>query len=115
MTKEVFNLTDLSNKKCTPCEVGAIPLQPMEIKNMLKDLEEGWTSEDDKSIQKTFKFDDFMGAMGFANRIADLAEEEGHHPTLTVSWGKLKVKLMTHKIKGLHENDFILAAKVDKL
>ncbi len=115
MTKEVFNLTDLSNKKCTPCEVGAIPLQPVEIKNMLKDLEEGWTSEDDKSIQKTFKFDDFMGAMGFANRIADLAEEEGHHPTLTVSWGKLKVNLMTHKIKGLHENDFILAAKIDKL
>ncbi|HZH92538.1 MAG TPA: 4a-hydroxytetrahydrobiopterin dehydratase, partial [Tissierellaceae bacterium] len=75
-------MTDLSNKKCTPCEVGAIPLQPMEIKNMLKDLEEGWTSEDDKSIQKTFKFDDFMGAMDFANRIADLAEEEGHHPTL---------------------------------
>ena len=108
-------MTDLSNKKCTPCEVGAIPLQPVEIKNMLKDLEDGWTSEDHKSIQKTFKFDDFMGAMDFANRIADLAEEEGHHPTLTVSWGKLKVKLMTHKIKGLHENDFILAAKVDKL
>jgi len=108
-------LSDLSNKKCTPCEVGAIPLQPEEIKNMLKDLDEGWSSDDDKSIHKTFKFDDFMGAMNFANSIAKLAEEEGHHPTLTVSWGKLKASLMTHKIKGLHENDFILAAKIDKL
>ncbi|WP_409229287.1 4a-hydroxytetrahydrobiopterin dehydratase [Gudongella sp. SC589] len=108
-------MSDLSNKKCTPCEVGAIPLQPEEIKNMLKDLDEGWSSDDDKSIHKTFKFDDFMGAMNFANSIAKLAEEEGHHPTLTVSWGKLKASLMTHKIKGLHENDFILAAKIDKL
>ena len=115
MIKEVFSLSDLSNKKCTPCEVGAIPLQPEEIKNMLKDLDEGWSSDDDKSIHKTFKFDDFMGAINFANSIAKLAEEEGHHPTLTVSWGKLKASLMTHKIKGLHENDFILAAKIDKL
>ncbi len=115
MTKEVFILSELSNKKCVPCEVGAIPLQPDEVKDMLKELEEGWSSEDDKAIQKTFKFDDFMGAMDFANKIAELAEEEGHHPILTVSWGKLKAKLMTHKIKGLHENDFILAAKIDKL
>ncbi|MGM0395726.1 MAG: 4a-hydroxytetrahydrobiopterin dehydratase [Bacillota bacterium] len=108
-------MSDLSNKKCTPCEIGAIPLQPNEIQNMLKELDEGWSSEDNASIQKTFKFKDFMGAMDFANKIAELAEEEGHHPTLTVSWGKLQVKLLTHKIKGLHENDFILASKIDKL
>lgn len=115
MTKEVFILSELSNKKCVPCEVGAIPLQPDEVKDMLKELDEGWSSEDDKSIQKTFKFDDFMGAMNFANKIADLAEEEGHHPSLKVSWGKLKVNLQTIKIKGLHDNDFILASKIDKL
>ena len=108
-------MSELSSKKCTPCEVGAIPLQPSEIENMLKELDQDWGSPDDRSIERTFSLGNFMEAMELANRIATLAEEEGHHPTLTISWGKLKVKLLTHKIKGLHENDFILASKIDKL
>lgn len=108
-------MSELSKKKCVPCEVGAIPLQPNEIQEMLKQLEEGWDSKDNKSIQKTFKFKNFLEAMEFANKITEVAENEGHHPTLTISWGKLRVKLFTHKIDGLHENDFILAAKIDKL
>ncbi len=82
--------------------------------NMLKQVK-GWApSEDGRSILKQFKFHNFTEAMDFANKITPIAEAEGHHPDLCVSWGKVVVELSTHAIKGLSENDFILAAKIDQ-
>jgi len=76
----------------------------------------GWKlSGDGKHISKEFKFENFLEAMGFANKITAIAEEEGHHPDLSIGWGRVGVELTTHAIKGLSENDFILAAKIDKI
>lgn len=107
-------MAKLEDKKCVPCQVGGIPLIKSEIEDYLKDVH-GWKNIDDKKIEKELKFKDFVKAMEFANKITEIAEEEGHHPTLTVSWGKVIVSLFTHKINGLHENDFIMAAKIDKI
>ncbi len=105
----------LAEKKCVPCEVGAIPLTIPEAEQFLGQIK-GWTlSEDGKKISKSFKFKNFVGAMEFANKITPVAETEGHHPDLFVGWGKVKVEIFTHSIKGLSENDFILAAKIDEL
>ncbi len=107
-------MVKLEDKKCVPCEVGGIPLIRSEIQDYLKDID-GWQNIDDKKIQKEFKFKNFFQAMDFANKITEIAENQGHHPTLTISWGKVLVTLFTHKINGLHENDFIMAAKIDKI
>lgn len=108
-------MTDLTSKKCVPCEIGAIPLDKDEIQDLMEDLESGWEVVDDKYIEKTFKFKDFKEALEFTNKVGELAEEESHHPDIFLAWGRVGVKLLTHKIKGLHENDFILAAKIDKI
>ena len=76
---------------------------------------EGWELIEDKKIVKTFKFANFRKAMEFTNRVGELAEAENHHPDIHLSWGKVKVELSTHAVKGLSENDFILAAKIDEL
>ncbi|MDY0234814.1 MAG: 4a-hydroxytetrahydrobiopterin dehydratase [Gudongella sp.] len=107
-------MTELANQNCIPCQVGGIPLIKSEIEEYLKAVD-GWKSLDDKKIEKSFKFKNFREAMDFANKITFIAEEEGHHPTLTVSWGKVIVTLYTHKIGGLDDNDFIMAAKIDKI
>lgn len=108
-------MTDLLSKKCIPCSIGAIPLERDEIEEYLKNLKNGWTVIDDKFIEKTYKFKDFKEALDFVNKVGKLAEEEGHHPDIYLSWGKVILKLWTHKIKGLHENDFIMAAKIDQI
>ena len=104
---------DLAQKKCVACEGDAMPLTPMEAKAMLAQLT-GWSlSVDSKNISRQFTFKNFKDAMAFANNIADIAETEGHHPDLSVGWGRVGVELSTHAIGGLSENDFILAAKID--
>ncbi|NLY85356.1 MAG: 4a-hydroxytetrahydrobiopterin dehydratase [Tissierellia bacterium] len=108
-------MTDLLSKKCIPCSLGDIPLEREEIEEYLKNLKSGWTAVEDKYIEKTFKFKNFKEALYFVNKVGNLAEEEGHHPDIYLSWGKVVLKLWTHKIKGLHENDFILAAKIDEI
>jgi 4a-hydroxytetrahydrobiopterin dehydratase len=106
---------DLAQKKCVACEEGMPPLTRDEAQILLKQIE-GWTlSGDARWISKEFKFKDFKEAMVFTNKISDIAESEGHHPDLQVSWGKVVVELTTHAIKGLSENDFILAAKIEKI
>ena len=107
-------MAKLDEKKCIPCEVGGIPLINSEINDYIKDLQ-GWKNIDDKRIEKEFKFKNFVLGMEFANKITEVAEDQGHHPSLTISWGKVLVTLFTHKINGLHENDFIMAAKIDKI
>ena len=105
--------SDLADKKCVPCRGGVPPLTPDEIQPLLAKVE-GWRVEDDKKLMKAYKFEDFMGPMRFANKIAEVAEEEGHHPDLYVAYGKLEAYIWTHKVNGLTESDFILAAKIDR-
>lgn len=109
-------MTELKDKKCVPCSEGAPTLEPEEVENFLKDLEEGWEVKDDnRFIEKTYKFKNFKEALDFTNKIGAIAEEEGHHPDIFLSWGKVVVNLWTHKINGLHENDFIMASKIDNI
>ena len=108
-------MSDLLSKKCIPCSIGADPLNKEEIDNFFKELKDGWTVVEDKHLEKTYKFEDFKEALDFTNLVGELAENEGHHPDIYLSWGKVGIKLWTHKIKGLHENDFILASKIDEI
>lgn len=107
----------LTKKKCRPCEVGTPKMKPeeaLELQQQVKD----WgllTINGIHAIEKKFKFNDFAAAMGFVNKVAALAEEEGHHPDITINWNTVTLQLSTHAIKGLSENDFIMAAKIDLL
>ncbi len=105
---------DLTKKHCVPCEGGVPPMGKDEAEKYLKEVK-GWQLAGNK-IEKYLKFKNFKQAMKFINKVADLAEEEGHHPDILVySWNKVKLMTYTHAIDGLSENDFILAAKIDKL
>jgi 4a-hydroxytetrahydrobiopterin dehydratase len=106
--------SNLASQKCVPCESWVPPMQPDKVSEMLKQIE-GWENEDNLKIKKQFKFKDFKEAIEFVNKVAKIAEEEGHHPNITITYNKVILTLTTHFIKGLHENDFILAAKIDSL
>lgn len=104
---------ELTQKKCIPCEGGVPKLTSEQVKNYLSQVN-GWESRDEK-IHKTFKFKNFLEAMKFINRMAEIAEGEGHHPDFTVHYNVVDVTIWTHAIGGLSENDFILAAKIDEV
>lgn len=104
----------LTEKKCVPCEGGVPSLSNSEIKKQLKELDSNWLHVDNK-IQRTFSFVNFKQTMEFVNKVADLAEDEGHHPALLVEYGSCQIYLWTHAINGLSENDFIVAAKIDQI
>ena len=109
------NGVDLTQKKCVACESGMPPLAREEALILMKQIT-GWTlSGDSRWISKEFKFKDFAEALSFTDKVGAIAEAEGHHPDIQLSWGKVTLELTTHAIKGLSENDFIIAAKVDKL
>jgi 4a-hydroxytetrahydrobiopterin dehydratase len=114
MAKSVQDLS-LNQKSCVPCEAGAQPLKGQALRDLADQLGEGWKVVEETRLEKEFRFPDFRQALTFVNQVGELAESEGHHPDLLLSWGRVKVTLWTHKIKGLHENDFILAAKIDRL
>ena len=104
---------DLTNKVCIPCQGGIPPLTPEEAKSLLLSVE-GWTLRKvAKRLYRSFKFDDFQMALDFVNKVGVVAEQEGHHPDIDFGWGYVNVLVFTHKINGLHENDFILAAKIN--
>jgi 4a-hydroxytetrahydrobiopterin dehydratase len=105
----------LSSKHCVPCEGGVPPLDAQEIAKLLADLQHDWQVNNIGHLYKHYEFKNFMDAMSFANEIALIAEEEGHHPNLIISWGACDVEIWTHKIDGLSESDFILAAKIEEL
>jgi len=107
------DVCQLTERKCVPCEGGVPKLREDEIAELLGQVE-GWTAKDDK-LHKRFVFADFMAAMRFLNRVADLAENEGHHPDFCVHYNKVDFTIYTHAIGGLSTNDFILAAKIDAL
>ena len=104
---------DLTQKKCIPCEGGMPPLNEGEIEKLLKHVN-GWDVEDGR-LKKQFNFKDFREAMGFVNKIAEVAESEGHHPDIMIHYSQVNIELWTHAINGLSENDFIIAAKIDEL
>lgn len=106
---------DLINKKCVPCEGGTPPFKSEEIEKYLGQVDEAWEAIDEKRLRRRFVFKDFKEAMTFVNRVADIAEEEGHHPDISLVYNKVTLELTTHAISGLSENDFILAAKIDAL
>ncbi len=111
-------MNDLLDKKCVPCEGGVIPFDISEIHKYQKKVD-GWSLIKDKEeiffLEKEFKFKDFIESQNFVNQVGKISEEEGHHPDIMFGWGYAKIKINTHAIKGLSENDFILAAKIDKI
>ena len=108
-------MTELSQQKCIPCEVGGDPLKADEISQVLPQLNGLWIVVDNKKIKREFKFTNFVATMKFVNKVADFAEEQGHHPDLHIFYNKLTIELWTHAVGGLSLNDFIVAAKINKL
>jgi 4a-hydroxytetrahydrobiopterin dehydratase len=107
--------TPLAAKTCTPCQGGILPLTWEEVEAHHRQTPDWNLREGPDRIERRFKFKDFDEAFSFVTKAADLAEHEGHHPDITFGWGYASVSLYTHKIKGLHENDFIMAAKLDRI
>lgn len=105
----------LKEKKCLPCQADQPPLAPSKIKALQVELGKNWSVENNKKLSKSFSFKNFKKALAFVNDIGKVSEEEGHHPDIKLSWGRVEVELWTHKINGLSENDFILAEKIDAL
>lgn len=106
---------DLSNKKCIPCRGGMPPLKGAELQELKRQIDAHWRIVDEHHLEREFLFKDFKEALAFTNKIGEIAEQEGHHPDILLTYGKVKVQLWTHKINGLSESDFILAAKCDKV
>ena len=108
-------MSELAKKSCVPCQGGVPALKGEELKELQGQLEDEWKVVDEHHLQREYKFDDFAAPLAFTNKIGELAEEEGHHPDIHLGWGEVGVKIWTHKIDGLTESDFILAAKIDEL
>tara|TARA_B100001109_G_scaffold33712_1_gene26470 strand:+ start:1101 stop:1445 length:345 start_codon:yes stop_codon:yes gene_type:complete len=111
-------MSDLTNKKCLPCEGGVIPFDISEIHKYQKKVD-GWNINKDKEnifyLCKKFNFKNFLLSQEFVNEVGKISEDEDHHPDISFGWGYAEIKITTHAIKGLSENDFILAAKIDKI
>jgi len=107
-------MSELASRKCIPCEGGVPPLKGAEVTRLLKMLGSGWKAVKGHHLEKQYGFSDFRQALEFTNRVGALAEEEGHHPDVHLAWGKVVLTVWTHKIDGLTESDFILAAKADQ-
>ena len=111
-------MTELADKKCIPCEGGIPSFDLKEIHKYLKKVD-GWDvkSDDNKTyyLLKEFRFENFRESQKFVNDVGNIAENEAHHPDIWFGWGYAKIKIFTHAINGLHESDFVLAAKIDRL
>jgi len=111
-------MSDLHNKNCIPCRGGISVFDLTEIHKYLKKVD-GWDVKKNKEnsffLKKNFKFKNFLESQNFVNKVGNIAEKENHHPDISFGWGYVEVKIFTHKINGLVESDFILAAKIDKI
>jgi 4a-hydroxytetrahydrobiopterin dehydratase len=107
-------MSELAKKECVPCKGGVPPLKGHDLTGLLEQLGNGWKIIDEHHLEKEYKFKNFREALDFTNRIGELAEAQGHHPDIYLAWGKVKLTIWTHKIDGLTESDFILAAKADQ-
>lgn len=106
---------DLIKKKCVACEIGTPPFDKETIDKYRSHIKPEWRVIDNKRIERQFKFKDFQEAMSFVNKVAEIAESEGHHPDIAIFYNKVTLTLWTHASRGLTENDFIIAAKIDAL
>ncbi len=106
-------MNELSSKHCVPCRGGVPPLEGDVIRALHGQLAGGWLVVDDHHLEKSYNFPDFRQALDFTVRVGEIAEREGHHPDMHLAWGRVKLVIWTHKIDGLTESDFILAAKAD--
>ena len=105
----------LAEKSCVPCRGGVPPMEPAKVDEMLGQLDTGWCpTHEHKRLERGYTFKGFAPALAFANKVGEIAESQGHHPDLHVRWGACTVEIWTHKIDGLTESDFILAAKIDR-
>src|SRR5262245_3520391 len=107
-------MTALAKKECVPCKGGVPPLKGDQLNALHREVPE-WKVVDEHQLTRDIKFPDFASALRFVNRVGDLAEGQGHHPDIHLSWGRVGIETWTHKINGLTESDFILAAKIDEL
>jgi 4a-hydroxytetrahydrobiopterin dehydratase len=107
-------MADLAGKTCVSCRGGVPPLKGMELQDLAKQVS-GWKVVNEHHITKSFRFPDFKAALAFVNKVGEVAESQGHHPDIRLGWGKAEITTWTHKIDGLTESDFILAAKFDQL
>ena len=107
-------MSELADKSCVPCRGGVPPLTTAEIDPLRGEVPD-WDVVDDHHVMRAFRFSDFKTALDFVNRVGALAEEQGHHPDIYLAWGKVDIQIWTHKIDGLTESDFVLAAKIDRL
>ena len=103
----------LAQKKCVPCEGGTAPLKGAALLELERQVGHGWKVVEEHHLEKTFAFPDFKSALAFTNTVGEVAESEGHHPDIQLAWGKVRVTVWTHKIDGLTESDFVLAAKIE--
>ena len=106
-------MSELAQRDCVPCKGGVPPLNREQYAPLLKQLP-NWSVERDHHLTRNFTFPDFAKALAFVNRVGDLAEKQGHHPDIYLSWGKARIDIWTHKIDGLTESDFVFAAKADQ-
>ena len=107
-------MSQLASKQCVPCRGGVPPLTGEEIKPLLGQLQE-WEVIDEHHLRKMYRFSNFRESLAFVNKVGELAEDQGHHPDICFGWGQAEITIWTHKIDGLTESDFVLAAKIDKL
>jgi 4a-hydroxytetrahydrobiopterin dehydratase len=108
-------MANLADETCVPCRGGVPPLDGEELRKLAGELGGGWAVVDEHHLTKEFTFPDFAQALAFTNRVGAVAESQGHHPDIHLSWGKVGIDIWTHKIDGLTRSDFVLAAKIDEL
>jgi 4a-hydroxytetrahydrobiopterin dehydratase len=107
---------DLANQQCVPCRGGVPPVKGKPLEDLLHRLgPNGWRVEREHHLVKRYEFPDFVQALAFVNKVGAEAERQGHHPNIFLTWGKVELEIYTHKIDGLTESDFVLAAKCDRL
>ena len=107
--------SELASKTCVPCRGGVPPLKGEELKKLQAQVDNAWKVVQEHHLIRIFPFPDFQKALDFVNKVGAIAEEQGHHPDIFLTWGRAEVKIFTHKIEGLTESDFILAAKIDEV
>jgi 4a-hydroxytetrahydrobiopterin dehydratase len=106
--------SELAKRECVPCRGGVPPLKGNDLAALLEQVGGGWKIVDEHHLEKEYKFRNFREALDFTNRVGEVAEAQGHHPDISLAWGKVRLTIWTHKIDGLTESDFILAAKADR-
>lgn len=114
MTSDTAASTPLAARQCVPCRGGVAPLTGEQIRPLLDELD-GWQVDEGHHLTKEWIFPDFAAALEFVNQVGEVAEQNGHHPDVVLKYGKVRIDLFTHKIDGLSESDFVLAAKLDRL